>query len=216
MRILQSTGFIGMLPILQHEKGVMRMTIDEIERLLAVRLSPKRLDHVFAVRRQAMILAEKYGADVAKAELAALLHDITKEVSYDRQLLRLTQSDVIFPPEILQTPPLYHAKTGMLFARDELGVKDEDVLNAVCYHTTGRGGMSILEKVIFVADATSEDRKYQGVKRLRAQSYTDLDGVIIELILDTLRKVYTEQSFLPVDTAACYNETLLRIKAQEK
>ncbi len=190
------------------------MTIAEIEKLLAVRLSPKRLAHVFAVRRQAMILAEKYGADMAKAELSALLHDITKEESSDRQLQKLKQSDIAFPPEILHTPPLYHAKTGMLFARDELGIKDADVLNAISYHTTGRGGMSVLEKVIFVADATSEDRKYQGVKRLRAQSYTDIDGVIIELILDTLRKVHTERSFLPTDTVECYNETLLRIKAQ--
>ncbi len=184
------------------------MTIDELKKLLSVRLSEKRLHHVLAVRKQAMLLADIYGADRKKAELAALLHDITKEESVERQLQKLLKSDIIFSEEILKTPPLYHAKTGMLFARDELGVTDEDVLNAVSYHTTGRGGMSILEKIIFVADATSEERKYQGVKQLRELSYTDINGAILELTVDTLKKITNTGSFLPIDTAECYNEML--------
>lgn len=184
------------------------MTIGEIEKLLEVRLSPKRLNHVLAVRKQALILAEIYHVDPYKAELAALLHDITKEESVKRQLQKLEKSDIIFSEEILRTPPLYHAKTGMLFARDELGVTDEDVLNAVSYHTTGRSGMSMLEKIIFVADATSEERKYQGVKQLREQSYTDIDAVILALTVDTLLKVANVGSYLPLDTAQCYNECL--------
>lgn len=184
------------------------MTIEEIEKLLCVRLSEKRLHHVLCVRKQALRLAKIYGADAGKAGLAALLHDITKEESLDRQLQKLQKSDIIFPEEILKTPPLYHAKTGMLFARDELGIADEDVLNAVSYHTTGRGGMSLLEKIIFVADATSEERKYPGVKQLREQSYTDLDGTILALTISTLQKVISVGSFLPMDTAACYNDCI--------
>ncbi len=184
------------------------MTVEEIRRLLSVRLSEKRRHHVECVVKQAVKLAHIYRVDPAKAELAALLHDITKEESTDRQLQKLVKSDIIFSKEILSTPPLYHAKSGMLFARDELGITDQDVLNAVSYHTTGRGGMSMLEKIIFVADATSSERKYQGVKSLREESYTDIDAVILALTLNTLEKIVHVGSFLPVDTAECYNECL--------
>lgn len=192
------------------------MTIPEIEKLLKVRLSDKRRNHVLCVRKQALILAKIYGVDEKKAELAALLHDITKEESEKRQLQKLEKSDIIFPREILGTPPLYHAKTGMLFARDELGIKDMDILNAISYHTTGRGDMSMLEKIIFVADATSEERKYQGVKQIREQSYTDIDAAILTLTLDTLQKVIKVGSFLPQDTAACYNDIIEKQKNEQK
>lgn len=186
------------------------MTTEEIQKLLCVRLSEKRMHHVLMVRKQALRLAELYGVDAKKAELAALLHDVTKEESIELQLQKLIKSDIIFSEEILRTPPLYHAKTGMLFAREELGIADEDILNAISYHTTGRGGMSMLEKVIFVADATSEERRYQGVKQLREQSYADIDAVILALTVNTLEKVVNVGSFLPPDTAACYNDCLRR------
>ncbi len=188
------------------------MTVDEIKKLLSVRLSEKRLHHVTCVVKQAVKLARIYGVEESKAELAALLHDITKEESTERQLQKLLKSDIILSQEILDTPPLYHAKTGMLFARDELGITATAVLNAISYHTTGRGDMSMLEKIIFVADATSLERKYQGVKALREQSYTDINGVILALSLNTLEKIVHVGSFLPQDTAACYNACLRQQK----
>ncbi len=191
------------------------MTIEEIERLLKIRLSEKRLHHVLEVRKQALKLAKIYKVDEQKAQLAALLHDITKEESEKRQLQKLTKSDIIFSEEILRTPAVYHAKTGMLFARDELGIKDEDILNAVSYHTTGRADMSLLEKIIFVADATSEERKYPGVKQLREASYHDLHRVILELTVGTLEKVVRVGSFLPLDTVQCYNEMLKLTVSQD-
>ncbi|MCL1887928.1 MAG: HD domain-containing protein, partial [Kiritimatiellaeota bacterium] len=94
-------------------------------------------------------MAERYGVDVERAKIAGYLHDILKEHDKEDLLQRLKASDIIEFARIEQSPAIWHAYAGGLYVRDELGL-DDDIANAVMYHTAGRKGMSALEKVIFI------------------------------------------------------------------
>ena len=116
-----------------------------------------RFSHSVNVAKEAKKLAKHYGADENKAEIAGILHDITKEMPKEQQLQIIIDSGIILDNVQLHAPKLWHGMSGSIVVRDELGIDDEDILNAIRYHTTGRAGMSLLEKVIFTADFTVSD-----------------------------------------------------------
>ena len=128
--------------------------------LIQQRLSPKRFKHSLNVMERAVYLSRIIGADPAKAELAGLLHDVEKNTDEKILLQNLQNSDILFSDADAVLPQLWHAPAGMLFVRDKLDIRDEDVLNAIRYHTTGRANMSPLEKTVYLADLTSADRDY--------------------------------------------------------
>ena len=140
------------------------VSISELEALVQTTLSNKRCRHVLNVRETAVKLAKQYGADVRRCEIAALLHDITKEMERGKQLQMLEASGIMSDMVVLKSPPLYHAYTGAIYAEKTLGITDETVLNAIRYHTVARAGMSPEEKIVYLADAISKDRSYPGVE----------------------------------------------------
>lgn len=186
------------------------MNTAEIEQLLGRKLSKKRLKHVFNVREQAILLGKKYHENIDKCRMAALLHDVTKEFKFDNQLQMIIKSGIIVSDILMRSEPLYHAVSGAVYARDELGVHDADILNAVRYHTTGRANMSKLEKIIFIADATSADRKYKDAQRFRELSFVDLDICMLELIKHEMRYLLKDACLIPVDTLNAYNEYIIK------
>lgn len=178
----------------------------ELEQLAKNALSKKRFQHVLNVRDQAVKLAKIHGADVEKCRTAALLHDITKELKFDNQLQIILKSGIMLSDIILKSTPLYHAVTGSIYAKEELGITDPDILNAIKYHTIGRAGMSKLEKIIYIADATSADRSYKEVERFRELSFADLDLCMFEMVKHTIRYLVKDGCLLPSDTIDCYNQ----------
>ncbi|HPV99905.1 MAG TPA: bis(5'-nucleosyl)-tetraphosphatase (symmetrical) YqeK [Oscillospiraceae bacterium] len=135
--------------------------------LLRERLSERRLRHSLLVAERALALAPNYGADPGKAGFAGLVHDICKCAPSGEQLQTAKAGGIIFGNDAAASPALWHSAAGFVYLRDELGVTDEDILSAVRYHTSGRGGMSPLEKTIYMADLTSDDREYPGSVWLR-------------------------------------------------
>ena len=156
----------------------MKTHYPEYEAVLKERLTPKRFAHSLNVMERAVELANIHGADPQKAELAGLIHDIGKNTPIKILLQTLEKSDILLSSVDLASPPIWHAPCGFLYARDALGIRDEDVLNAIRYHTTGRAGMSKLEKVVYLADLTSADRDFSDVKKVRKLSEQDLDEAI--------------------------------------
>ena len=140
---------------------------EEYDALVKKRLKPSRYEHSICVMNRAVELAEHYGADVTRAKLAGLLHDIMKNVDRKNMLQFIEDSGVILLYADLCAPQLWHAIAGEAYIRLELGIDDADLLNSVRYHTTGRAGMSLLEKVVYLADLTSADRDYPDVKKTR-------------------------------------------------
>jgi predicted HD superfamily hydrolase involved in NAD metabolism len=155
-------------------------SIDEITNYLKANLSEKRFRHIIGVAETARALAQKWGADADKAFLAGLVHDCAKEIPVNKAVERLTASGYS-PDEVeLRSPALLHAPLGAVVAREVFGISDKEVLNAVTFHTTGRPEMSLLEKIIYVADFTEPGRTYPEAGEIRQLSYIDINRAVLK------------------------------------
>ncbi len=143
------------------------MNLEEGKAVIKPLLSEKRYRHSVNVSREAVRLAKKYGADPQKAETAGILHDCMKDLPADKQLKSMEQFGIILTDVEKAGKEALARDFGCRLYREGIGRDGSGVLTAVRYHTTGRAGMSLLEKVIFVADFTSADRDYPGVDRMR-------------------------------------------------
>ncbi|MBR5471693.1 MAG: bis(5'-nucleosyl)-tetraphosphatase (symmetrical) YqeK [Oscillibacter sp.] len=155
-----------------------------LEQLRPVALSylkHKRIPHVLGTEQEAIRLAQRYGADVEKARVAALLHDCTKRLSMEEQLVLCAKYGIELDELEQKALKLLHSKTGAAIARDVFGV-DEEIYSAIWYHTTGHAGMTLLEKIIYLADYIEPTRDFPGVDALREACYEDLDkGLLMGL-----------------------------------
>lgn len=146
------------------------------ERLRAS-VSPKRFEHTLGVVRLAAELSERYGADPSKARLAALLHDCGKLSERREEAYRALG---IEPDEYERAmPKIFHATAGRVIAEKLYGVTDREVLDAIAAHTVGRLNMSVLDKVIFVADAAEAGRRYEYADEVRRALERDLDDAVL-------------------------------------
>ena len=144
-------------------------------------LKHKRIPHVLGTEQEAIRLAERYGADVEKARVAALLHDCTKKLDMPAQLALCGQYGIALDELEQKALKLLHSKTGAAIARDVFGVDDE-IYSAIWYHTTGHADMTKLEKIIYLADYIEPSRDFPGVDTLRKVCYEDLDkGLLLGL-----------------------------------
>jgi len=152
-------------------------------------LKPNRIPHVLGTEREAASLAERWGADIEDAREAAILHDITKKFSYEEHLAICEKYGIVSGVPEREHEKLMHALTGAAFARALFGVSDE-VYSAIRWHTTGRENMSLLEKIIYMADYIEPNRDFDGVNILRALAYEDLDRALtlgLEMSLEDIR-----------------------------
>ncbi len=140
-------------------------------------LEPKRISHVKGCEEEAAKLAARWGADVERAREAAILHDITKKEKLDEQLRLCAKYGIILDEMERNEGKLLHSKTGAGIARYEFGCDDE-VYGAIFWHTTGKEDMSLLEKVIYMADYIEPNRDFEGVEELRRLAYQDLDRAL--------------------------------------
>ena len=140
-------------------------------------LSPHRRAHVAGCEKAAVFLAERYGADVQKAAVAAILHDITKNLELKDQLILCERYGIICDDIELKNASLLHAKTGACKAREEFCV-DEEIFGAIWWHTTGRPCMNLLEKILYLADYIEPTRNFDGINLLREAAGQDLNKAI--------------------------------------
>ena len=138
-------------------------------------LKYKRIPHVLGTEQEAIRLAERYGADVEKARVAALLHDCTKRLNLPEQLALCRRYGIGLDELEERTLKLLHAKTGAAIAREVFGV-DGEIYSAILWHTTGRPGMTLLEKIMYLADYIEPSRAFPGLEELRRACYENLDA----------------------------------------
>lgn len=181
------------------------MNFNEIDMLVKSKLSKKRYAHTKAVLKLATELATKYGENIENAMLAAILHDITKEEADEIQLQILKKSDIMVDDIVYKNNNLYHSITAYLFAKNILNINNNDVLNAIYYHTTAREKMSLLEKIIYVADSCAYDRSYSEVEAIRQLCFDNLNKGLIEIIESTIKIIISKKQLIAVDTINCYN-----------
>ena len=158
-----------------------RLPISRLRPVALSYLKHKRIPHVLGTEQEAIRLAERYGADVEKARVAALLHDCTKKLDMPAQLALCGQYGIALDELEQRALKLLHSKTGAAIARDVFGVDDE-IYSAIWYHTTGHADMTKLEKIIYLADYIEPSRDFPGVDTLRKVCYEDLDkGLLLGL-----------------------------------
>lgn len=172
------------------------LPIMELEQVAVALLNPNRVAHVLGCRDTAVELAQHWGADEMDAARAALLHDITKALPPANQLTLSCEYGMILDEFSQRYPKTLHALTGSLVAQHVFG-ENAAVVHAIRHHTTGRANMTLLEKIIYVADYIEPHRDFPGVEELRALAFTDLDAALhlgLKMTLDLLNKQGSEVS----------------------
>lgn len=181
---------------------------EECRKLLKENISKKRYLHSIGVSNTSACLAMKYGADVYKAYLAGLLHDCAKGLDEKDLINTCLDAGISISDTERDNPELLHSKAGSVLAKGLYKIKDEEILGAIYYHTTGKPDMTLLEKIVFVADYIEPNRTgLPELDSLRESAFSDIDGAVCkmcELTLDHLRRSDSTIDKLTVDTYEYY------------
>ncbi|GIN71003.1 hypothetical protein J14TS2_14780 [Bacillus sp. J14TS2] len=166
-----------------------------------------RYQHTVRVLETAIILADRYGEDVPKVELAAIFHDYAKmmAVAELKKLLLKANEDSRL---IEYHSELWHGPVAAYLAREEFAIEDNDVLNAIRYHTTGRANMSRLEKIIFLADYIEPQRDFPGINETRELARKNLDESVLKALSNTIAFLLTKKATIYPDTFEAYNDLI--------
>ena len=180
--------------------------VELIKDFLRNRLSEKRYTHSVNVADECRKLAQKYGEDEEKAYFAGLVHDICKELPADELKKMAMESNLNMSEAEISTKALWHAVAGAGFVRDSLMIEDEDIINAVRFHTIGRADMTLLEQIVYIGDLISADRNYKDVKKFRKLAYQDMDKVMLEALIFSIESVTGKRGLIPDYTLQAYNQ----------
>lgn len=176
-------------------------------------LKKSRFEHVLRVKEQAELLAKAHGIDIEKAGLAALLHDCAKgneEYYSERFPMEIENlAKQVRHPDLLN-PKLIHGLIGSIVAKYEYGVKDESVLDAILYHSTGHVGMTDLTKIIFLADKTEKKRDYDQVDEIRRLAFLDLDKAICKSLDQTILFLIKKKQMISVESVRVRNSIIIK------
>ncbi|MEG2323261.1 MAG: bis(5'-nucleosyl)-tetraphosphatase (symmetrical) YqeK [Anaerovoracaceae bacterium] len=172
--------------------------MDSINNYIKANVSKKRLAHIYGVAATAKVLAVRYGADEKKAETAALFHDMCKGMTTEK----LNEYVVKFnlDKKYIDNKNLSHGKVAGELMKRDFHVYDEDVINAVKYHTTGRKNMSLLEKIIYLSDAIEPERDYPTVETIRKMAQEDLDKACLTSMNRSIEYIKSKGDHLDEDT----------------
>ena len=186
------------------------LPMEELEPIVIRLLHPNRVAHVLGCRDEAVKMAAHWGEDVTNAARAGILHDITKVLDGPLQLTLCAAYGKVLSDFSRKYPKTLHALTGSLVAEKIFG-ENEAVVEAICNHTTGRANMTILEKIIYVADYMEPCRDFPGVEKLREYAYSDLDAALklgLEMTLEHLARQGNEVSPESREALAYLNERI--------
>ena len=176
-------------------------------------LKPSRYTHSLGVEKMASELAAIYGADTDKAAFAGRYHDIAK--CFTNEVMNGYVRQFGLPDIYIDNNPLAHSKVAAEILRTEFGVTDEEVLDAVRSHTTGRKDMSLLEEIVYVSDAIEENRNYPELTALQKQAREDLDGACLFIMDYTLKQLDRKGRVPDKDTIEARQFITDRINSKE-
>ena len=161
----------------------MKYNFKELKEIVKSKMSLKRFTHTLGVVEMSEKLAKIYNADIEKCKVAALLHDICKEMDmeYIKNICKNNFTNEL-SKEDLENNEILHGFAGAYYVKNELGVDDRDILSAIKYHTVGAKNMSIVAKIVYIADAIEYGRNYPSVVKIREETFKNLDiGILMEI-----------------------------------
>lgn len=179
---------------------------EKVKAILKEKLDDYRYNHSLGVASASEKLAERYGENPERAYFAGLLHDVTKNTPRAEQLRIIEKGRVSLTDDEMRNPKLWHAISGSIYIRDELNVTDEDIIGAVRYHTTGKDNMTLLERIIYIADFISEERTFDGVDYMRELAFESLDKAAMFAVGFCIPDLVKKGQLLHIDSVRLYNE----------
>ena len=169
------------------------MDRSEMIKKLKPRITEKRFIHSIGVEYTAASMAFVYGASVEKARIAGILHDNAKCIPTDEKLRKAGKFGLPISKSERKSPDLLHGKLGAYYARTKFDVTDEEILSAITWHTTGHPCMTLLDKIIFVADYIEPNRKMiKELPEIRHEAMTDIDKAVMHILKNTLGYLETK------------------------
>ena len=168
-------------------------------------MGKKRYIHSCNVAKMSVTLAEIFGEDKSRAYIAGILHDIRKEIDPEQMKKEMLQSGYDIDPAELSSKSTWHGVAAAYYLREELGIDDEDILNAVRYHTVARAAMSKLEKIVYLGDLVSAERDFPDVEKYRAYAMKDLDDGMYRALKWSVQNLSANDKKIPVSTIEAFN-----------
>ena len=186
------------------------MKLSEIDALLKASLPPNRYEHSVRVMHNATVLAEHYGLDEKKAQLAGLIHDCGREISTADAPGRARAMGLTISLLEQTQPVLLHARLGPIIAREKYKITDQEILRAIALHTTGGDNMTELDKVIFLTDYTEPERKQKGVEKVRELLRKNLNQAMLEALRQNIEYLLERGRGIHPDCIDGWNYFLLK------
>lgn len=183
----------------------------EIEKYLKSKLTPDRYTHVLSVRELALDLAKKYSADLQKVNFAALLHDCAKWMRTSEQYEAAANYEIQLDEVERHNPSLLHALIGVEFAVSHFDVDNPEILNAIRIHTTGSGKMTLIDKILYVADFAEPKRNHPEAHSVRELAYQDLNKAVLEVSRHKIEHLLAKGVLIHPYTIDAYNSALQEI-----
>ncbi|MCX7970739.1 MAG: bis(5'-nucleosyl)-tetraphosphatase (symmetrical) YqeK [Negativicutes bacterium] len=189
--------------------------LERVKDRVKERLSWPRFRHSLGVLVFAVRLADRWGADRNKAMLAAMVHDYARELGREKLISIAGRLRIHLDKWERQSAGLMHARVGAALVREELAIEDQEILSAVARHTTGSPNMSLLDKVIFLADSLEPGREFDGVDRLRQLAERDIDKATLFTLDRSIAYVLEKKGeFLHPATVAARNYLLEQLRLE--
>ncbi len=189
----------------------------DYKKILRDKLDDYRFLHSLNVAESAAVLALMYGADEEKGYFAGLVHDIMKNATKEEQLQIMEKGGIILSRTEKNNPKLWHAMAGEAYLRTKMGITDDEILSSVRYHTTGKAGMSLLDKIIYIADYISAERNYPDVDVMRQLALTkDLDEAALYALKYSFTSLSKDERLIHPDSVEYYNELIINKMEKEK
>ncbi|RID89491.1 HD domain-containing protein [Peribacillus asahii] len=187
------------------------MNRNEALQLVKAQLTEKRYVHTLGVAESAVELAERYGADIKKAELAAIFHDYAK-FRPKEEMKQIIMEQNITKDLLDYHSELWHAPVGAYLVEQEAGITDQEILDAIAYHTSGRIGMTLLDKIVYLADYIEPGRSFPGVEEVRKLAEQNLDAAVIQAVRNTINFLMMKKQVIYPATFHTYNDLIKNLK----
>ncbi len=183
----------------------MERKIDKMRRKLKGELDGKRYEHTMGVMYTSAALAMCYGADLECALTAGLLHDCAKCIPADKKIKLCGKYHLNISETEYKNPSLLHAKLGAFLAAKKYHIKDKNILNAIASHTTGRPQMSLLEKIVYIADYIEPGREeLPNMAEVRKLAFADIDECLYRILKDSLAYLKSKDMAIDIMTEKTY------------
>ncbi|SFC30579.1 bis(5'-nucleosyl)-tetraphosphatase (symmetrical) YqeK [Clostridium uliginosum] len=186
------------------------LSIEEINKYLKLNLKPNRYKHVLGVVETAKALAKLNGISEEKAEIAALAHDVAKNLPEEEMKNLIKENNIVLSEIESNNSTLWHSVIAPIEAKDKLKIEDEQILDAIRWHTTGKENMSVLTKIIYIADMIEPNRNFDGVEHIRELTFENLDKGVFYGLSESIKDLLNRGLLIDLNTIKARNYFLIK------